>query len=95
MSNQILLSQIPLDELLERIKSELQPLFASSQLSTQSTEETLLTAKETAKLLGVSLVSIHHWKKEGKLKFYRYGSRIRFKKSEVLQVNKYSKKVNQ
>ena len=84
----IILSQFTLDELATaaaaKIKTDLPPTPEPAPA-----DDEMLTAKEVAKLLGVSLVSIHTWKKDGKLKFYQYGSRIRFKKSEVLQVEKY------
>ena len=85
--DKVILSPFTLDELATavaaKIKSDLpaaEPLPADDEM---------ITAKEVSKLLGVSMVSIHTWKKDGKLQFYRYGSRIRFKKSEVLQVEKY------
>ena len=84
----IIFSQFTLDELATavaaKIKTDLPPATEAAPA-----DDEMLTAKEVSKLLGVSLVSIHTWKKDGKLKFYRYGSRIRFKKSEVLQVEKY------
>ena len=43
-----------------------------------------LTRKETAKLLGVSLVTIHNWSnKKNILTPYKIGNQIRFKKTEV------------
>jgi excisionase family DNA binding protein len=86
--DKVILSQFSLDELATavaaKIKADVPAVPASSPM-----DEELMTAKEVSKLLGVSLVSISTWKKDGKLKFYQYGSRIRFKKSEVLQVEKY------
>lgn len=48
-------------------------------------EETLLTVEEVAEYLEVSKVTIHTWKREGKLPFYRMGRRVYFKKSEILR----------
>lgn len=45
----------------------------------------LITREQTAKLLSVSLVTIHNWTKSGILKAYRIGNKIRFKEVEVLQ----------
>jgi excisionase family DNA binding protein len=42
-----------------------------------------ITRQDTAKLLGVSLVTIDKWSNEGYLKKYRIGGRIRFKAAEV------------
>lgn len=90
MQEQILLSPIPLEELISRLKSELNIVQPPEPQGAK--EEEFLTAKEVSKLLGVSLVTLHNWKKKGMIKYYRFGSRIRFKKSEVLQTEKYKKR---
>ena len=89
-TQQILLNGITVDELVARLKSELIPAPAVS--ATKETPEDFITVKEVARLLGISLVTVHKWKKDGKLKFHRFGSRIRFKKSEILNNEKFSKK---
>ena len=88
-TQQILLNGISVDELVARLKLELVPAPA---IATKETTEDFITVKEVARLLGVSLVTVHKWKKDGKLKFYQFGSRIRFKKSEILGTEKFSKK---
>lgn len=45
----------------------------------------LLTRKEVAKMLGISLPTLHSWVKNGILVSYHIGSKVRFKKDEVLQ----------
>ena len=47
-------------------------------------EDEFLTAEEAAQFLKVSLVSIHNWKRDKGLRFYRLGRSIRFKKLELL-----------
>lgn len=42
-----------------------------------------MTREEAAKLLGVSLHTLNKWTKEGKLKGYRIGSRVRYVASEL------------
>lgn len=49
----------------------------------QSTTERLITRDETAKLLGVSIVTIHNWVKSNVLIAYRVGNKVRFKENEV------------
>ncbi len=44
----------------------------------------LLTRKQTAKLLGISLPTLSDYTKKGKLRSYRLGGSIRYKESEVL-----------
>ena len=42
-----------------------------------------ITRKEAAKILKVSLVTLHDWNKKGILKPYRLGNLIRYKRSEL------------
>jgi excisionase family DNA binding protein len=49
----------------------------------QPTTERLITRDETAKLLGVSIVTIHNWVKSNVLIAYRVGNKVRFKENEV------------
>lgn len=44
----------------------------------------LLTRRQTAKLLGVSLASLDNWTASGRLRKHRIGVSVRFRKSEVL-----------
>ena len=93
MTQQIILNGISkedfLNELIGKLKTE---ILSSTPAPPVNETENFLTAKETAKLLGVSLVTIHAWKKEGKLKFHRFGTRIRFQKSEILNNEKFGNK---
>lgn len=50
----------------------------------QSDEKELLTRKEVAKLLGISLPTLNNWSKKGVMPSYRIQSRVRYIKSEVL-----------
>lgn len=65
------------------IKKEFQ-YFTPPQPPIQSDSEELLTSKQSAKLYGVSLPTLHKWKTEGRVKSYRIGTRVRFKRSELL-----------
>ncbi len=55
----------------------------------------LLTRNETAKMLGVSLVTLNNWSKRGIIQSYRINTRIRYKRGEILQslntVKKYGR----
>jgi len=46
--------------------------------------EKLLTKKEMAEELDISLVSLTDWMKQGRLPYLRMGKRVYFKKDEVL-----------
>lgn len=49
-------------------------------------DESLLCRKDIARFLNVSLVTISAWTKSGKLPYYQIGSRIYFKKAEVMKI---------
>lgn len=66
-------------------------------IKTTSKEIELLTRKETAKLLRVSLPTLHDWTKRGIIKGYRIEGKVYYKKSEIeesltaIQAHKYSR----
>lgn len=65
-----------------------------SQPQPQSNEDQLLRISQLAVLLSVSKQTIHNWKKQGLIPFHRISNKVFFKKSEVLQSLKKSRKVN-
>lgn len=84
--NDILLSPISLPEFKEQLRELLRVEFQLSHTPKEKEEpEELLNSSQTSKLLGVSKVTLHKWKIEGRVKSYRIGTRIRFKRAEVLQ----------
>ncbi len=42
-----------------------------------------LSRKDVSELLGISLPTIHQWGKQGILKPYKIGNRVRFKQSDI------------
>jgi len=54
-------------------------------------ENNILTRKDLAKLLSVSIPTIHNWANSGIITAYKIGNQTRFKKDETL---KALKKVN-
>jgi excisionase family DNA binding protein len=54
-------------------------------------KDDLIRLSEAARLLKVSKVTIHSWKRKGLIPFYRISNKIYFKKSEILAA---LKKVN-
>lgn len=79
-----------LDDLTERFKQATPPTQVISQ-PVAETNNDLITRRETAQLLGVTLPTLHTWSKSGKLKAYHIGTRVRYKKSEVLKALTHSK----
>jgi excisionase family DNA binding protein len=57
----------------------------TTQNTTTTTEQTeLLTRNEVCDLLHITLPTLHNWTKEGLITGYRIGTRIRYKRAEVL-----------
>ena len=83
--NQVLFTGINLNELLEKIgqliEFKLQGSFQKSNPTLN--QSTLISRKEVAKLLKISLPTLNEWTKSGLLKSYRIGTRILYKLSEV------------
>lgn len=48
-------------------------------------QDQLIKLNEACRLLGVSSVTIHTWKKAGLIPFYRISNKIYFKKDEIIQ----------
>ena len=46
--------------------------------------EELLSIREAAELLGVTVQTVHEWKRRGLLKYHKLGSRSYLKRAEVL-----------
>lgn len=81
----LILSPINIGELKtaisEAVIEEIKGLISSNN-NHESNE--LLSSKETAQLLGISLVTLNEWKKTGKVPAYRINTRVRFKREEVI-----------
>ena len=55
--------------------------------------EVFINTKEVAEMLQISTVTVWDWKRNGKLPFYRIGSKVLFKKNEILAtMNKIEKR---
>jgi excisionase family DNA binding protein len=65
----------------DTIKKELAPFTKLIAPATAVTE--LLTRKQAAKLLSVSLPTLSDWSKTGKITGYRIASRVRYKREEL------------
>lgn len=90
MNQNFILSPISLDELEQRLFSRFKTeILSTAPQRIKEPEDDFLTAKEVSKLIGVSLVTLHKWKRDKKITFHRFGSRIRFRKSEILNTQKF------
>jgi excisionase family DNA binding protein len=67
-------------EILEGVSKQLQEFSQNFQPK----EPTIwITRQEAAELIGVSLVTIHNWTKEGVINAHKIGTRVRFKRTEI------------
>jgi excisionase family DNA binding protein len=66
----------------EVLKEHVSELVSSKH---ESIDNLLLTRKETAKLLCISLPTLNEWTKTGILKAHRIGNRVLYKEKEVIE----------
>jgi hypothetical protein len=87
-SKQVILSEIPLNEIMESVRSIVKEELKANQLA--QLQEKLLSPAETCKIFTppISKVTLSAWTKQGLLQEYRIGGRIYYKMSEVLQAGK-------
>lgn len=84
-NNNIILSQIPLEKLREIVRDCVTEAISKSHPTSTSSDDELIKVYEAIKLLGISKVTLHKWRKAGIIPFYRISSRIYFKKSELIE----------
>lgn len=68
-------------EISEEVFNKISSLLQTAQ--TPSPETELITRKQAADFLGVSLPTINDYTKTGKIQGYRIGNRIRYKRNEI------------
>jgi excisionase family DNA binding protein len=79
---QILFTGITVNDLLLRIE-QIVDAKISVFPQTQKSQSDYISRKEVAKLLRISLPTLHDWTKLGLLKSYKLGTRVLYKESEV------------
>jgi excisionase family DNA binding protein len=66
---------VGIEKLLDDFSKQLEP----------KESEVWISRVEASKLMQISLVTIHNWSKDGILRAYRIGNRVRFRHSEIEQ----------
>lgn len=86
MQNSIILQNIDLQQLETMISNAVNKGIAlvNSQATPTENPNELLTRKEVCKLLQITLPTLHEWTKEGVVTGYHINTRVRYKKSEIL-----------
>lgn len=82
----LILSGITFEQLQESIKgivrNEIETVI-SQTVQVQDPEPSLITRKETANILGISLPTLNEWTKTGLIPAKRIGTRVRYLRSDI------------
>ena len=70
------------DEIIKEIITALKDIILPIQ---EINEDKLLTRKETAKMLSVSVVTLCDWEKKNIIQSYRIGNLVRYKKHDIIK----------
>jgi excisionase family DNA binding protein len=79
----LLISLKEFEEFQKRLIREVLGEFEVSKSDQMKLSGELYTRKQLAEYLQISLPTLHTWTKEGRLKSYRIGNRVLYKKEEV------------
>lgn len=82
MAKNLQIENLTSQELYEGIQKTVKKAVDES-IKNLKTEDELLTRSDTSKVLKVTLPTLHKWTKEGRIRAYRIGNRIRYKRSEI------------
>jgi excisionase family DNA binding protein len=81
---EIILQGIKLNELVEKVALAVHSKLAQDQPNVNAKDNShLLSRKDVAELLKITLPTLHDWTKRGWLKAYRIGSRVLYDAEEI------------
>lgn len=83
----LFVTTLTIEELSAIIKNAVRKELLSLDLSSNQTE-ILLTRKETADKLKISLVTLNDWTRRGLIKSYLIGGRVLYKEHELMEAVK-------
>ena len=94
MINVLQLENINANDFKNEIVKDVLTALKGFATSLQPDNEKLLTREETAKMLSISLVTLHSYTKNDVIPAYRIGYKVRYKHSDILlalkKMNKFS-----
>ena len=73
-----------IDDVRAVVRHELSNAPAAPAGTTTSAVDELLSIREAAEMLGVTVQTVHEWKRRGLLKYHKLGSRSYLKRADVL-----------
>ena len=83
MKQEFLVESVSKEELLKEIDKLIKKNFAEFLKPPPADEDVLWTREQCSDYLKITLPTLHEWIKNGILKTYKIGNKIRFKKAEV------------
>ncbi len=84
----LILTQIPIDDLKIIISDTIRAEMQKYNAPPPPPQTEYITRNECARILGVSLPTLNDWTKRGLIIGYRIGTRVRYKKAEILEAVK-------
>lgn len=84
MDQPIVLSPLPLTDLVGHIARAVRSEMDARPLAATPPPEELLNREEAANLLGITLPTLRDYTRRGLVEGYRIGTRVRYKRTEVL-----------
>ncbi len=85
MNESLLLHNVSKKELQTLISETVTSILQKKESKEKAPQQEYISRNETAKILGVSLVTLNNWTKQKLLTAYRIKSIVRYKKAEVYQ----------
>lgn len=82
---QVLLTTLQLEDIKSVVQEVFENNFSKLNPPKQEIKNVLLSRKETAKFLCISLPTLNDWTKTGIVKAHRIGNRVLYKELEVIQ----------
>jgi len=84
MDNHIILSGTTVASLVQEIAKAVSKELATKPPTDQPAQDDLLSREEAARLLHITLPTLRQRTKEGRLRGYRMGARVLYRRSEVI-----------
>ena len=81
-----LISSISIVDLENAIARVVNRIIQEQGLINLNQNDDLITRNDTAKILKISLPTLHNWTKIGLLPSYKVSSRVRYKRSEIMEL---------
>ena len=75
----------------EEIQQIIEDALYTSDCTQPNLEYNIITEKELSKRIGISKVTLHKYRKQGKIPFSQIGRTIRYDYKEVMETLKYKK----